>query len=132
MAQPTAEHEISVESVKAAHPEIYRAIAAEGAAAERERILAIQGMAFAGMEDFCAKLVADGVPAGDAAIKINAEEKRRRASAFADMKADAADADMVVASASPDSAAEAAAQNEAEERELAKRSVKAAGIAKEG
>ena len=132
MAQPTAEHEISVESVKAAHPEIYRAIAAEGAAVERERILAIQGMAFAGMEDFCAKLVADGVPAGDAAIKINAEEKRRRASAFADMKADAADADKVEASATPDSAAEAAAQNEAEERELAKRSVKAAGIAKEG
>ena len=73
-----------------------------------------------------------GVPAGDAAIRINAEEKRRRASAFADMKADAADADKVEASATPDSAAEAAAQNEAEERELAKRSVKAAGIAKEG
>lgn len=131
MAEPKMELEITAESLSVSHPEVYKAIAAEGAAAERERILAIQSMAFSGMEDFCAALVQEGVTAGEAAIKINAEEKRRRASALADLHADAEEAGKVAASSAPDAAAEAEAHDEAEERELAKQAAKAAGIARE-
>lgn len=132
MAEQKLELEITAESLSASHPEIYKEIAAKAAAAERERILAIQGMAFSGMEDFCASLIKEGTTAGEAAIKINAEEKRRRAAGFADRRADAEEAGKVAASTAPDAAAESAAQDEAEEREFAKRAAKAAGIAKEG
>ena len=131
MEQTQAAQTLSAETVRLEYPAVYGEIAAAGATAERERILAIQGMAFSGMEDFCAALIAEGASAGEAAVKINAEEKRRRAAAVANYEADAKEANQVAAGAAPDSAKEKDIALDLEAAELARMSAKAAGVAKE-
>lgn len=67
------------EEFAAAHPEAVNAFRAEGAAAERARILAVEGQLIPGHEALIAKLKADGEStAGDAAIAVNAAEKQLR------------------------------------------------------
>lgn len=131
MEQTLAAQALSAETVRLEYPAVYGEIAAAATAAERERILMIQGMAFAGMEDFCAALITEGASTGEAAVRINAEEKRRRAKAFAEYEADAKEANQVTATITPDSADEKEAALDAEAKELARKSAQAAGVAKE-
>ncbi len=131
MMEQTSAQALSAETVRLEYPAVYGEITAAAAAAERERILTIQSMAFAGMEDFCAALIAEGATTGEAAVRINAEEKRRRATAFAEYEADAKEANQVMATITPDSAGEKEAALDAEAKELARKSAQAAGVAKE-
>jgi len=82
------------EQLAAEHPALVDAILAEGrtngAAAERERILAIESAAIPGHEALVAKLKADGTTsAGDAALQIMAAEKQLRVQADGQRQAEA-------------------------------------------
>jgi ClpP class serine protease len=58
------------------HPDLIQALQSEGAAAERERILAIQALAMPGHDALLAELVADGkTTAPEAAVQLLAAEK---------------------------------------------------------
>lgn len=62
----------------AAHNEAVTRARAEGAAAERTRILGIQGAAFAGQEGFAAEMVADGATTPEAAaLRFNSALKAK-------------------------------------------------------
>lgn len=50
---------------------------AEGATAERERILGIQAAAFKGQDDLVTKAIEDGMDVGAAALAFNADEKQK-------------------------------------------------------
>lgn len=54
----------------------------DGAKKEQERILAIQSVAFPGMEDLTAKLIAEGSDPGKAAMMFNQLEKQKGAKAL--------------------------------------------------
>jgi hypothetical protein len=63
---------------------------ADGAAAERERIKAVEAQAVPGHEALIAELKYDGKTTGpEAAVKVLAAEKAKRAKMLADLKADA-------------------------------------------
>ena len=70
---------LTAEQVAAEHPAIAAAFIAQGAAAERTRILAVEGQLIPGHEALIASLKADGTStAGDAAMAVNAAEKQLR------------------------------------------------------
>lgn len=63
---------------------------ADGATAERERIKAVEAQAVPGHEVLIAELKFDGKTTGpEAAVKVLAAEKEKRAKTMADLKADA-------------------------------------------
>lgn len=78
------------ESILASHPEIAAAFRAEGAAAERERILGIEALSMPGNEELIATFKADGTTTpGDAALKIVAADKVRLTNISNKLAADA-------------------------------------------
>lgn len=90
------------------HTELLSAIQAEGAEAERSRILAVQAQAkgFPGHDDLVASLVADGKTTGpEAALQILAAERGKGAERIKALRADAPEP---VAHAAPDDDAQAA------------------------
>lgn len=77
----------AIETSEAVNARVAAATAA-GAAAERDRILAIQGAMFPGQEKLAAELIADGkTTAGDAALKFNQAEKQAGGKRVADLRA---------------------------------------------
>lgn len=78
------------ESILASHPEIAEAFRAEGATAERERILGVEAQAMPGHETLIAGLKADGktTPA-EAAMQILAAEKTKLGAQASQLSADA-------------------------------------------
>lgn len=88
---PKAEGEImDRESILASHPEIADAFRAEGATAERERILGIEAQAMPGHEKLIASLKADGktTPA-DAAMQILSSEREKLGAMASRLSSDA-------------------------------------------
>ena len=78
------------ESILAAHPELVEAFRAEGATAERERILAIENQSMPGHEALVASLKADGKStAADVALQILAAEKAKLSSMAVALAGDA-------------------------------------------
>lgn len=78
------------EEFAAAHPEAVNAFRAEGAAAERTRIQAVEGQLIPGHEALINTLKFDGKSsAGDAAIAVNAAEKTLRTTQAANNESDA-------------------------------------------
>ncbi len=96
---------MTIEQLKADHPELVEAIAAEataghaealaaaraeGAAAELERIKTVKAQAIPGHEALVEQLAMDGTStAADAALAIVDAEKRQRTAAAADLNTDA-------------------------------------------
>lgn len=71
-------------------PELLASILAEGAAQERERIQAVEGQCIAGHEALIERLKYDGkTTAGEAAMAVNAAERKVRAGAAAALASDA-------------------------------------------
>lgn len=94
------------ESILAEHPELAEAFRAEGATAERERILGVEALAIPGHEPLIASLKADGKTSpGEAAVQILAAEKGKLATIAGNIAADAP-APIVNASAPADISAE--------------------------
>lgn len=98
----TAETPLSIEMLKADHPEIAEALIAEGRAAgaeaERTRILGIEANALPGHETLVAEMKADGnVSPADAAERILRAEKESRARKLQSLK----DADKEVPDIAP-------------------------------
>lgn len=88
---PKAEGEtMDRESILASHPEIAEGFRAEGATAERERILGVEAQAMPGHETLIAGLKADGktTPA-EAAMQILAAEKTKLEAQASQLSADA-------------------------------------------
>lgn len=80
--QPFGANTMTLEELRAAHPELCASLVAEGresgAAAERARILDIESQAMPGHEALIAELKADGKTTGpEAAVKILALEKQK-------------------------------------------------------
>ena len=70
--------EITVEMIRAEHPDVADALRAE----ERDRILGIEQAALPGHEAMVAEMKADGrTTPGEAALRINAAERAARATA---------------------------------------------------
>jgi len=121
---------MTLDELKSKHPELYQAVIAEGkaaadaeaenrgrqagladgrtegAAAERQRIADVRGQLIPGHEALIEEMVADGHTSGpEAAVKVLAAEKEKRAQALKDYQADgqlkvpAADAEPPVAPA---------------------------------
>lgn len=88
---PKAEGEImDRESILAAHPELADAFRAEGADAERARILAVEAQAMPGHEALIATLKADGKTTGpEAAMQVLAAEKTKLSGIASQLAADA-------------------------------------------
>ena len=88
---PKAEGEImDRESILAAHPELAAAFRAEGATAERERILSVEAQAMPGHDALIATLKADGKTTGaEAAMQILAAEKSKLSAIATQLAADA-------------------------------------------
>lgn len=88
---PQAEGEImDLASIQANHPELAAALRAEGATAERERILSVEAQSIPGHEDLIASLKADGKStAGEAAVQILAAERGKLATIASQIAADA-------------------------------------------
>lgn len=109
---------MNIEQIKAEHPDLAAALAAEGhaaglaagALAERERIQAVEGQSIPGHEALIASLKFDGKTSGpEAAVAVLAAEKSLRTKARADLHSDAP---LPVAfAAAPDDAAAAAAED---------------------
>ncbi len=87
----TAQGEImDRESILAAHPELAEAFRAEGATAERARILSVEAQSMPGHDALIATLKADGKTSGaEAAMQILAAEKSKLASMAGQLAADA-------------------------------------------
>jgi len=78
------------ESILAAHPELAEAFRAEGATAERARILSVEAQSMPGHDALIATLKADGKTSGaEAAMQILAAEKSKLASMASQLTADA-------------------------------------------
>ena len=78
-AQPAAPVAMTVEKIKADHPEIAQALIQEGAESERKRIQACEEAGLAGHEDIVNAMKYDGKSqAGDVAMAIVAAEKKLR------------------------------------------------------
>lgn len=81
---------LTAEQVASEHPDIAATFRAEGAAAERERIQAIEATAIPGHEALIAAIKFDGKStAGDAALAIVAAEKKVRTAQAAALSEDA-------------------------------------------
>lgn len=81
---------LTAETLAKSHPDIADHFRAEGATAERARILGIESQALRGHEDLVAKLKADGKTTPEqAAVAILAAEKAKGDRILADMMADA-------------------------------------------
>ena len=77
--QPTQPVAMTVEKIKADHPEIAQALIAEGAESERKRIQACEEAGLAGHEGIVNAMKYDGKSqAGDVAMAIVAAEKKLR------------------------------------------------------
>lgn len=109
---------MNIEQIKAEHPDLAAALAAEGhaaglaagALAERERIQAVEGQSIPGHEALIASLKFDGKTSGpEAAVAVLAAEKSLRTKARADLLSDAPAP--VAFAAAPDDAAAAAAED---------------------
>jgi len=105
------------EQLKAAHPELFEAILAEGrsqgAETERQRIKDVEAQALPGHGDLIAKLKFDGkTTAGEAAAQILAAERAKLGAKANDLQADAA----AVAAAAPSVAATGAAGKTGEDK----------------
>ena len=89
--QPIAEGEVmDRQSILAQAPELAEAFRAEGAAAERARILAVEAQALPGHEALIAQLKADGKTSGpEAAAQVLAAEKAKLAGMAQQLAADA-------------------------------------------
>lgn len=100
------------EQLAAENPELLQAVLAEGAAAERERIQAVEGQLIPGHESLINTLKFDGKStAGDAALAVTAAERAQRA-AHAQAQAGEAPAPVALvprATVEPDTAAAEAA-----------------------
>jgi ATP-dependent Clp protease, protease subunit len=92
--------QLTIEKVKAEHPDIAKALIDEGLAQgmqegaknELERVLAVQAQTMPGHEKLIAELVADGKTTGpEAAVKVLAAEKQIRLNAQASLDADGVD-----------------------------------------
>lgn len=78
------------ETLLAAHPELVESFRAEGADAERARILAVESQSMPGHEKLISSLKADGkTSAADAALQVLAAEKGKLANMAAALTADA-------------------------------------------
>lgn len=98
------------ETLLAAHPELAESFRAEGADAERARILAVESQSMPGHEKLIAGLKADGkTSAAEAAMQVLAAEKGKLSGMAAAL---AADAPNPVAHASAPVNAEAAPKND--------------------
>lgn len=87
-ATPTAA--VTIESLRADHPEIIKGLLAAGADAERARIQAVSEQAMPGHEKLVAALMFDGKTSGpEAAVAILAAERAVRLSAHEALAADA-------------------------------------------
>ena len=81
---------MDIQTLKAEHPELVQAIAAEGATAERERILAVEAQALPGHEALIAQLKADGHTTGpEAAAQVLAAERNKLGKRAEALQADA-------------------------------------------
>ncbi len=81
---------ITREQLQAEAPELITALQAEGAASERERIRAVRAQAMPGHEALIEQLAFDGKTSGpEAAVQVLAAERQARASAAANLAADA-------------------------------------------
>jgi len=80
--------DITAGYIAADHPKVAEALRAEGATAERDRILGIQAAAFPGQDALVAECIADGTSPGDAALKFNAAEKQAGVRVLEGMRAD--------------------------------------------
>jgi len=82
---------MDIESIRASHPEIVQAFRAEGADAERARILGVEDVAMPGHEALIASLKADGkTTPGEAALQVLTAEKATLAKMNTSLVADAA------------------------------------------
>ena len=107
---------ITREFLAAHHPDLIAALQGEGASAERARMLDVQAQSMPGHEALIAALMADGVTSGpQAAVQILAAE---RALASTRRSALAADRIDPVAFAAAPSAADEAAQADAEDADM--------------
>jgi hypothetical protein len=78
------------DEIEALEKAAYERGKADGATAERERIKAVEAQAVPGHEALIAALKFDGKTTGpEAAVKVLAAEKEKRARTLADLKADA-------------------------------------------
>jgi signal peptide peptidase SppA len=109
---PQKEHVMDVATLKNEHPDVAAALIAEGraegAAAERDRIAAIEDVfaGYAGNDALLASLKADGKTTGpEAAVALLAAEKGKKADRLASLRADAADA-AVTNAAAPEAGSE--------------------------
>lgn len=106
----------------AAHPELLQSLIAEGAAAERTRIQAVQGALIPGHEALVQTMMFDGrTSGGDAALAINAAERqvREKQGAAAVGEAPRPAAQVAAPSVQSTAEAQAAAAAAAEETRLA-------------
>jgi len=83
---------MNIQELQEKHPDIYQEACAAGAAEERARIAAINGLAVAGHDALVKQCIADGISAGDTAIRIIAADKEKLAHAAADFAAGGAPA----------------------------------------
>ncbi len=117
--RPQAMTKLTAQQVAADHPEAADALRAEGFAKGREegitigrkdgrveenaRIKGIRGAAIPGHDALVEALIDDqSVSAGDAALRINAAEKKLRDDSLANMRTDAATVTKVAAAAAPE------------------------------
>lgn len=81
---------LTLESLRASHPALVATLLAEGAAAERSRIAAVEAQSLPGHEALIAQLKADGTSTGgDAAMQVLAAERGKLNSMAAKLHADA-------------------------------------------
>lgn len=81
---------MDLKELRAKHPELAAALIAEGAAAERERIVAVEAQSMAGHEDLIKTLKFDGKTTGpEAAVMVVAAEKQKGARRLEELRAEA-------------------------------------------
>ena len=120
MAQEKTPVVLTIDSLRADHPEIAKELLAEGATAERERIQAVLAQAMPGHEDLIQTMAFDGKTTGpEAAVAVLAAEKKIRSTAKENLDQDGQDPTNFTAT--PEVQASETAESENDNRPLEER-----------